>query len=164
MNRAVKNSNWIRSKLEHGSVFIREPHRADPHADRRDHGVCSGRSDVRHARAANAWARLIRSGRCASGIPPFSSLTMPLGSGRPGAFSHAHIYRGITIRHASLLAAQSLRIAAALRLALPDALRSIVLAVQTIHQSLAFDTIIKDAPHCLSAESHMTTILWTYGD
>jgi hypothetical protein len=36
--------------------------------------------------------------------------------------------------------------------------------VQTIHQSLSFDTIIKDHPDRDAAEAHMTKMLVEYGD
>lgn len=36
--------------------------------------------------------------------------------------------------------------------------------VQTVHQSLSFDTIIKDHPDRAAAEAHMTKMLVEYGD
>ena len=36
--------------------------------------------------------------------------------------------------------------------------------VQTVHQSLSFDTIIKDHPDRGAAEAHMTKMLVEYGD
>lgn len=35
---------------------------------------------------------------------------------------------------------------------------------QTVHQSLSFDTIIKDHPDRASAEAHMTKMLVDYGE
>lgn len=38
------------------------------------------------------------------------------------------------------------------------------MTIQTLHQSLAFDTIITSHPHRLSAEAHMIKVLREYGD
>ncbi|WP_242121379.1 hypothetical protein [Sphingomonas lacusdianchii] len=38
------------------------------------------------------------------------------------------------------------------------------MTITTVHQSLSFETIIKDHPHRLSAEAHMVKVLREYGD
>lgn len=38
------------------------------------------------------------------------------------------------------------------------------MTIQTVHQSLSFDTIITNHPHRLSAEAHMSKVLRVYGD
>lgn len=38
------------------------------------------------------------------------------------------------------------------------------MSVQTVHQSLSFDTIIKDHPNRASAEAHMIKMLIEYGE
>ncbi|PVE49717.1 hypothetical protein DC429_18915 [Arthrobacter sp. TPD3018] len=40
----------------------------------------------------------------------------------------------------------------------------ITMPIQTLHQSLSFDTIIKDHPDRASAEAHMAKTLREYGD